>query len=139
MESKKTDTGYLVRLEKGESLVAALLAFLKNENVKGGVLQGIGGALEAEVGFYNLDKKEYEFKKFNETMEIASLLGNFSLVDNDPFLHIHVVLSDKNLATYAGHLKEATVAATCEVFIVDLKSPVMRDKDEETGLNLLSL
>lgn len=138
MEFLKSDKGYVVRLEKGERLVEKLTGFCKENNIHSGIFNGIGAVLGAEIGFYNLDKKEYEFKKFDQNLELASLIGNVSLVDQEPYLHIHVVVSDSNLACYGGHLKEATVGATCEIYLDDHGIGISRKYDEEIGLKLLN-
>lgn len=139
MTFKKTDKGYLIRLARGESIMTTLHDFCEEKGIRAGLLQGIGGVMAAEVGFYNLGKKEYEFKKLNEVLEIASLLGNVSIVEGKPFLHIHIVLADKDQKTYGGHLKEASVAGTCEIYLVELADEVTRSTDPETGLKLWDL
>lgn len=137
MEFVKSNIGYVIRLEKGERLVEKLTEFCKEKNIHSGIFNGIGAVLAAEIGFYNLGKKEYEFKKFNQLLEIASLIGNVSLVDGEPFLHIHVVVSDNNFQCFGGHLKEAIVGATCEVYLTDFELTLVRKFDSEIGLNLL--
>ena len=138
MEFLNTKKGYIVRLAKGEKLFATLVTFCKDQSIKSGWLTGIGGFLEAELAFYNLGKKEYELKKFELELEIASLIGNVSLVGGDPYLHIHTVVSDNNFVCYGGHLKEATVGATCEIFLSDFELEIARKFDNEIGLKLLT-
>lgn len=137
MEFVKGEKGYVVRLEKGERLVEKLTEFCKEKNIHSGIFNGIGAVLEAEIGFYNLGKKVYEYKKFDQVLELASLIGNVALVDGEPSIHIHVVVSDQNLQCFGGHLKEATVGATCEIYMTDFELELARKFDSEIGLNLL--
>lgn len=137
MQFTKSKNSYVIRLEKGEKIIESLENFCTSNSVKTANLWAIGAVLSAELGFYHLSKKDYTFKKFNSPLEIASLIGNVSQVDNKPFLHIHAVLSDENFICYGGHLKEAVVGATCEVHLVDFETKLQRKYDSEIGLKLL--
>lgn len=133
----KTDKGYVVRLFKWEHVVTSLTQFCIDENITSGFINGLGGAFEAELGFYYVDRKEYECKKFG-ACEIVSLIGNIAFVEGKPFLHIHAVIADTSFAAFGGHLKEATVSATCEVFITPFETKLERTMDEKIGLKLLT-
>lgn len=134
-----TATGFIIRLSKGEKIIEQLQRFCRDKGIFGAHISGIGGATRVEVGFYDLDTREYHFIEYTQTLEITSLSGNVSQVDGEPFLHLHVTLSDENNAAFGGHLKEAVVGGTCEIYLVDYGIPVERTVDEETGLKLLSL
>ena len=55
----------------------------------------------------------------------------------DSYLHIHATLGyDKGLA-HGGHLNEAVVSATCELFIRKLDMVIERKADPKTGINLM--
>ena len=139
MTFRKIEKGYLIRLFKGELLIATLKDFFKKEKITSGFLQGIGGATQAEIGIYDLDKKEYRFKEFAQTLEIVSLTGNLTNVEGRPHLHLHVVIADQDQRTFGGHLKEATIGGTCEIYFTQLADEVSRSTDSETGLQLWDL
>lgn len=139
MTYSKTDKGYIIRLIRGEKIIETLTQFCKKENIHAGVFHGIGAVENPELGYYHLDTKEYEFRTIEKMLEIVSLTGNVALVDDEPFLHIHTVVSDDTFTTYGGHLKEGTVGATCEVYLTNFGIDIEREFDEETGLKLLSL
>lgn len=139
MAFKKTSKGYIVRLFKGEKIVKSLTKFCEDQSITSGIFHGIGAVLQAEIGLYNLDKKQYSFTEFNKGMELVSMTGNVALVDSKPFLHIHVVLADDEKKAYGGHLKEGTVGPTCEVYFFDFGEKITREHDEEIGLKLLNL
>ncbi len=131
---------YLIRLEKGEQLVESLLAFASEHNLPGAWVSGIGGALSAELGFYDLTTQQYRWKKFDQLMEITSLQGNLAWDEDKPIVHLHGALSDSNMQTYSGHIKELEVGGTCELFIhVWNKDQIKRTQDPDTGLKLLNL
>lgn len=137
MHYLKTDKGYLIRLLKNENILETLTKFCHEEAIHTATFSGIGAVLEAEVGYYHLEKKEYHFQKIESPMEIVSLQGNVAMVENSPFLHMHIVLGREDLTCVGGHLKEATVGATCEIFLIPLDKTVERVYDEEIGLKLL--
>jgi predicted DNA-binding protein with PD1-like motif len=138
MVFRKTENGYILRLIRNEKIVEKLTDFCIKENIRSGVFYGIGAVLEAEIGFYKLDKKEYKFKKLDRPQEIVSLTGNVALVENKPFLHIHIVLASDDFVCSGGHLKEAVVGATCEVYLFAFKAAIERVFDKEIGLKLLN-
>lgn len=137
MKFVKHNTGYVIRLEKGEAAVATLTQFCKTENITSANFSGIGAFESVELGFYHLDRKEYSWQKFEKAMEVVSLTGNISLVEGEPFLHIHTVLSVENFQTVGGHLKEALVGATLEIFMQIVDAKLDRVMNDEIGLKLL--
>lgn len=138
---KYTFDGYnwIVRLDKGEQLVASLTELVKKENIKGAWISGMGGALEAEIGFYQLEAKEYQWRKLDQLLEITSLQGNISWIDSEPMLHIHGTFSDENMQAFGGHVKELTVGGTCELLLHTVQTELTRSHDDEIGLKLLDL
>ena len=58
-------------------------------------------------------------------------------MNNEAYLHCHITLSDVEMETIAGHLKEGVVGATVEIVVVQLDSEINRKYDEKIGLNLM--
>lgn len=141
MQIKDVEKGFFIKLERGEPVMRTLTDFCEKRGIQGGVLQAVGAVKNAEVGYYDLNKREYFFKKFPEDREVASLMGNIAMVEGKPFIHAHAVLSAMNdvLDCVGAHLKEAEVAVTLEVFLTPFDMPLTREYDEGTGLKLLDL
>lgn len=137
MQFVKATNSYVIRLEKGESIIKELELFCQKENISTAFLSGLGAFLSATLAFYNLEKKEYELKNLSETCEIASLVGNVALVGGKPFVHSHCVLSNNKFECFGGHLKIGVVGATCEIHLTKLDTEIERKLDEEIGLKLL--
>ena len=57
--------------------------------------------------------------------------------DNTPLVHIHCALGDRNGNLKGGHLLEAHVSVTLEVFLIEEPGTVRKVTDEETGLKLI--
>ncbi len=124
-----------MRLERGEEIVKTVEGFLKKERIESGMLWGLGAVDYAKLAHYRVDKKEYSEKEFNEPLEIASLSATITKEG----IHAHIVLSDSEMRTYGGHLKEAKIAATGEIIIRKGEASISRKHSEEIGLNLLNI
>ena len=132
---------WLVRFDRGEKLVEGLVELVKDENIRGAWISGLGAAEGAELGFYNLDTQAYEWKKLDQLLEITSLQGNVAWEGNEPILHVHGTFSDHSLQAFGGHVKELQVGGTCEVLLHRWyeQDGLKRSEDAETGLKLLDL
>lgn len=131
---------WLVRLEKGELLVEKLTELVKQENITGAWISGLGGALSAEIGFYDLVARAYKWQKLDKLLEITSLQGNVAWDGTEPVLHIHGTFSDENMQAFGGHVKELQVGGTCEVLLHRWYDKALtRSPDDQSGLKLLDL
>lgn len=137
MKYQQVGDSWVVRLERGEEVVASLLSFCAQEGVRLGSVSGIGAVEDVELGYYDVTAREYSSTHLSGQHEVTGLLGNISEMEGEPYLHMHVTLGDKEFRAWAGHLAKATVSATLEVVIRELPGGVERFTDEETtGLNL---
>lgn len=139
MNFVKENNKYLIRLYKDEDLFVALEEFAQRENLKAGMLKGIGALKDVELGYYHLDEKTYDRKEFNDEYELLSLDGNLSSLNSKPFFHIHTVLGASDFSCIGGHLFSAKVAVTTELYFFPLDVTVEREMNDEIGLNLLNL
>ncbi len=139
MNYLKVTNGYLLRFDKDEKLVEELDGFVQSKKIKSGWVTGLGAAKGAEIGYYNLEKQEYEWQTIAKLTEITNLTGNISQINGSPSVHIHITLSDKQLNVVGGHLKELIVGGTLEVYLVNFALDIVRSFDEDTGLNTFSL
>lgn len=129
----------IARINKGEKVVGSILDFCQKNNIAGAWITGIGAISKAKLALYNLDKKTYIKKELNGPFEIASMSGNIGLLNKKHIAHIHVVISDKLMNAFGGHLEEAIVSATCEIKIELFDQPISRKYDRDIGLNLIQI
>jgi hypothetical protein len=139
MRYKIIESIYVIRLERGEKVIEKLLELCEKEKIRTGYFNGLGAANEVELRHFNLATKEYSSKKLAGQYEITSLHGNISEMSGKSYVHAHIVVGDKQFNSWSGHLSEATISATCEIFLVKLDGVINRKKDEGTGLNLLDI
>ena len=118
MKHQRTHYGYVLRLDPGEEIVGSLTRFATAENVRGGLISGIGAVGEAELGFYQPATAAYSRRELRGDYEILALTGTYSDLEGQPFPHCHVVLAGEDFATLGGHLFRGVVSVTCEAHIV---------------------
>jgi len=132
-------TNYVIRLDAGEKIVATLLSLCERDGIGSGFFNGLGAVGEAEIGHFDPATGDYSWVKLSGSFEIVALYGNISVVDGKPFIHAHASLGDETFAVRGGHLREATVSATCEITLTRFNDDIGRKRDEATGLFLLDL
>lgn len=139
MNFKQIGEKYLVKLDKGEVVVEILTKFCQEQQIKNGLISGIGGVSSATLGWYEVETKSYHWIDFSGHLEVTSLNGNVALLKGQPFLHLHATITNEQLQGFGGHLKEARVGVTLEVVIERLDGELSRKMDDEIGLNLLEV
>ncbi len=139
MEFKNAGERWLIRLEKGEEIISSLLQFSKENNVFSASIMGIGATDRVSLSIFDSSLNRYIEKEYKGDYEISSLMGNISLFEGEPALHIHITLGDRENKALAGHLNYAYISGTCEIFVDQFSAPLERKLDKESGLKLLSL
>ncbi len=125
-----------ISLQTGDEIVKSITNILKEEKFYSGMINGIGAINQVELGFYNLEFKKYKKEFFNDDYELTSLMGNITLKNGNPFVHIHINMSDENFGVIGGHLFSAITAASAEVIVLLDDQRIKRELDQKTGLYL---
>ena len=130
-------TPVLCRLPKGADLLEALNALCKDQNITRGTVQLIGAVERATLSFYRQDEQKYYDHALPEPLEILSGLGNVSLKDGQPFVHLHLILGRESGECLGGHAMPGCIIFACEACITPLEgAPLVRELDSPTGLPL---
>ena len=125
--------------DTGDEFVSGLLDFAQRENLVGAHFAGIGAFERLTFGFFELEKKEYKKISVNEQVEVLSLAGNIALYENELRVHAHVLVGKQDGTAHGGHLFEAHVRPTLELFLTELAVPLHRRMNEEVGIPLIDL
>jgi predicted DNA-binding protein with PD1-like motif len=131
------DRVFLLRLERGDAFVESLARFAGEQGISAARIEGIGAFTDARLGFYDLERKDYDRFSVDEDAEVLSLLGNVTRKDGEPWVHAHVTLGRRDGAAIGGHLFEGHVAATLEVFVSAVPEELVREVDDHVGLALI--
>ena len=131
MKYVKTGDVLAVRLDPGEEIIASVLKIAKDEDIRFAEISAIGAVGRAVFGLYDLGEQKYH--------SLVSLNGNLSRKDGEPYLHLHAAFADEKGAVIGGHLNEAVISATCEMFIKIFDIDMGRRISEQTGLNIFDI
>lgn len=130
---------YVLRLDPGEEVVTQVAAFAQERGITAGWVSGIGSLDHAVLGFLDPEENVYFKRTFDERMEIGSLNGNVGVEGDKPFVHIHAVLSPRELLAYAGHLHEGKVGVVAEIIVTAMHGRLVRAVDPASGFARLVL
>ena len=136
---QKRDSKYLVRINRGGSIIASLLDLAKKEKIVSGFFIGIGATDKTTLAHYSVENQKYSEKEYDFAFELTNLTGSIATLKGDLSVHAHATLADDQFKTYAGHLVEARVSGTCEVLVIPLGKEIKKKFDKQTGLNILDL
>ncbi len=127
---------FLVRVDHNTDLIQYLSDFAKMQKINAAAFTAVGAFKSAKLGFYDQKTCLYIEHEYEEPLEIASLAGNVSLKDSQPFVHAHAVLTNAVGKAMGGHLVKGRVFAA-EVHLFELLGPkIERRFDAVTGLSL---
>ena len=116
-----------------------LASFAGEQGIKAAEISGIGAFQRAVIGFLDLETQEYDRIPVDEDTEVLSILGNLSIVDDEPRVHAHVTLSKSDASAVGGHLFEGICGATLEIFIRQEPGEFRRVTDDAVGIPLIDL
>lgn len=137
MEYRVFNDVLVARIDKGEEIVASIREICVKEKICLGKVNAIGAVNRARIGLFETGIKKYNSTELTGDFEIVSLSGTVTMMDGEPYLHLHINLADSGFKTFGGHLNEAYVSATCELTLHIIKGSVGRRFSEEIGLNLM--
>lgn len=131
---------HLLALEPGDEFMDAITRFAAERALRAASFTAIGAVSKAVYAYWDRDRKVYDKFETPDQMEVLSLSGSVARDDRgDVKIHAHVVLGGRDGSTVGGHLFEAHVYPTLEVFLTELTTELRRKKDPETGLMLLEM
>ncbi len=127
---------YAVIFSKGDEVLSGLSDFATKYHVEDAHFTGIGAVSSALTAYFVLDRKLYHPLPVNEQVEVLSLIGDIATFDGKPIVHSHIILGKHDGSTVGGHLFEAHVNPTLEVFITIDDTPLQKANDP-SGLKVI--
>jgi uncharacterized protein len=129
---------YAVVLDTGDEVIESLTRFAREREIEAALVTGIGAFIDAVLGYFDWQIKEYRRIPVNGQVEVLSLLGDVAVSDTGPTLHVHAVLGKADGSVIGGHLLAAHVRPTLDVILIQPPSYLRKHKDPETGLALIT-
>lgn len=136
MEYRRFGNTIVLRVDRGEEIMASLTDLAEKEDIHLAQVDGLGAADQVSIGLYDVAEKKYHKNTYEEPLEITSLTGSITRMDGKPYLHIHMSAGDQNNRVIGGHLNSARIGGTAEIFVRVLDGEVGRKPDSITGTGL---
>jgi len=128
---------YVLVFNTGDELAKGLKDFATEQNLADASFKAIGALASVRLAWFNPETKRYQISvDLKEQVELLSLIGDVAQHDGKPIVHAHAV-SDGSTA--GGHLMEASVRPTCEVFLTESPMHLSKALDPDSGLVLIKL
>jgi hypothetical protein len=125
-------------LSQGDQVQAAIAGFANDHHVVDAHFSAIGAVRDPEVAWFDESRKQYKAMSVHEQMEVVALSGDIALgVDGHPVVHTHLVLARSDGQSWGGHLIEATVSPTLELYVTTFPDPLRKRLDPATDLLLI--
>jgi predicted DNA-binding protein with PD1-like motif len=123
--------------DEGDEVIETLKSHARRAGVRSARLTALGAFSSATLAYFDWESKEYREIPVDEQVEVTSLVGDIGIHDGAPAVHIHCVLGRSDGSAVTGHLLEARVRPTLELFLTAYDGELTRVVDEETGLPLI--
>ncbi len=137
MQKKQTELGYILVLEPGDELIATLRSFATQCNVDTAFLRGLGAVDHLVLGYFRPAIQEYERRRFDEELEVLTITGSISLLDEEPKPHVHGIFGRADFSTIGGHVFEAVCSVTLEIEVIASAAVIRRGPVEYSDLELM--
>lgn len=128
---------YAVIFATGDEAFSGLTDFADKYHVTSAHFTAIGALSSAVLAWFDKDKKMYREIPINEQVEVAAMIGDIALYQGKPVVHTHMVVAHRDGTATAGHVLEAVVFPTLEVFVTVDPNTLQKRYDPETDLTLI--
>jgi hypothetical protein len=125
---------YAVVFAKGDEVVSGLTDLAKQNKVTSANFTAIGAFSGATVAWFDDSRKEYKLIPIKQQVELISMTGDIALYNEQPVVHTHVALASSDGTVKGGHLIEANVFPTLELFLTVYPTALHKQLDDETQL-----
>mgnify|MGYP005814650289 CR=1 FL=1 len=121
----------------GDDPMVGLGNFAAEHNIHAAQITGIGSLESAEIEWLNHQTKKFKAMTITHQHEVLSFLGNISVYQNKPVVHVHVALGDGSGHAHGGHLITAKVWPTLEVIVNEFPSAMVKRPAPELGITVI--
>jgi uncharacterized protein len=128
---------YAIILAKGDEVMSGLTDFARQNKVTSASFTAIGAFSHATLAWFDDAKKEFRLIPIEQQVELVSMIGDIALVNDQPAVHTHVAVASSDGTVRGGHVINAFVFPTLELFMTVYPTPLHKESDEATGLKLI--
>jgi uncharacterized protein len=128
---------YAIILAKGDEVMSGLTDFARQNKVTSASFTAIGAFSHATVAWFDDGRKEFKLIPIKQQVELVSMIGDIALVNDQPAVHTHVALASSDGTVRGGHVINAFVFPTLELFMTVYPTALHKQLDDATGLKLI--
>jgi predicted DNA-binding protein with PD1-like motif len=128
---------YAIILAKGDEVMSGLTDFARQNKVTSGSFTAIGAFSHATLAWFDDGRKEFKLIPIEQQVELISMIGDIALANEQPAVHTHVAVASSNGTVRGGHVINAFVFPTLELFMTVYPTRLLKESDEATGLKLI--
>lgn len=107
-----------VHLATGDEILSGLTELAERRHITSAYITGLGGLSTALLGWGDPSNGAFKKVVVDQKAELVSLVGNISMRNGKPYVHLHGVVGLSDGSTRAGHVIEAHVAPIAEITVV---------------------
>ncbi|MEN3333556.1 MAG: uncharacterized protein V7641_2921 [Blastocatellia bacterium] len=127
-------------LDVGDEMIASLKKLADAERIGEASFTAIGAVRDLANGYIYQETNTNHPREFGpESMELVSAIGNLARLDDEPVVHCHATIGDREMHVYGGHLFQAVASVTVEIFLRVYDGEIIRRYDPNSGANPISL
>jgi uncharacterized protein len=128
---------YVIVLGKRDEVMSGLTDFARENKITSARFGAIGAFSHATVAWFDESRKEFKLIPIQEQVELVSMIGDIALSGSQPVVHTHVALASSDGTLRGGHLIEANVFPTLELFLTAYPGSLHKQFDPATTLKLI--
>lgn len=130
---------YVVIFDKGDEFTEGIKQFAHDHNLAASRITAIGSFSDVVLGYFDRQRMGFKEIPVAEQVEVLSLVGDISLENDEPRVHVHAVVGKSDGSAMGGHLLKAHVWPTLEVLVTESPGHLRRAYDPETRLMLIDI
>ena len=119
---------HYIKFEKDQLLLESLTDYAKKNNIKTAEISFIGAVQNVNVMYMNQENKKYDKHTFDGGHEVLNGLGNISMLDDEPFVHVHMTVADKN----GKALVSSQISSKSSRYLKRSASRIVRENTQKT-------
>lgn len=105
--------------------------------INAGLIHMMGGLGRARLSYFDQEKRAYQIREFDAPFEIVSGTGTISIKNDEPFVHLHLAIADREGKVFGGHALDGCRVFAAEYVIWPFPGEAPRRAyDSATGLHL---
>jgi len=127
----------LYSLKAGAKVPEDIISLARRDKIHTARFEAIGGVDRLQLAYFNHETKKYEEQEYTEFLEVTTLLGNVTVKEGKPFLHVHGNFGRKDRSVIGGHVMSARVFPILEAVLTPTTNRALRRFDDDLGLNVI--